>query len=95
MYSAHLLAAAGGDGLPEMDASPNPSPLRSRIVGLATGIFEDRLHMVDMPGIGIESPIDDLVELVTMHESSTKWSAGPRRPLSYEVSRQLMTGSRG
>ena len=70
MHSAHLLAAAGGDGLLEVDANPNP--LRSRIVDPATGIFEGRLHMVDAPGIGIESPIDDLSEFVTMHESFTK-----------------------
>ena len=70
MHSAHLLAAAGGDGLLEVDANPNP--LRSRIVDPATGIFEGRLHMVDTPGIGIESPIDDLSEFVTMHESFTR-----------------------
>ena len=70
MHSAHLLAAAGGDGLLEMDANPNP--LRSRIVDPATGIFEGKLHMVDAPGIGIDSPIDDLSEFVTMHESFTE-----------------------
>ena len=70
MHSAHLLAAAGGDGLLEVDANHNP--LRSRIVDPATGIFEGRLHMVDAPGIGIESPIDDLSEFVTMHESFTR-----------------------
>ena len=70
MHSAHVLAAAGGDGLLEMDANPNP--LRSRIVDSATGIFEGKLHMVDIPGIGIESPIDDLSEFVTMHESFTE-----------------------
>jgi len=69
MHSAHLLAAAGGDGLLEVDANPNP--LRSRIVEPATGILEGRLHMVDTPGIGIDSPIDDLSEFVTMHESFT------------------------
>jgi len=65
-----VLAAAGGDGLLEMDANPNP--LRSRIVDPPTGIFEGKLHMVDIPGIGIESPIDDLSEFVTMHESFTE-----------------------
>ena len=70
MHSAHLLAAVGGDGLLEVDANPNP--LRSRIVEPATGIFEGTLHMVDTPGIGIESPIDALSEFVTMHESFTK-----------------------
>ena len=70
MHSAHLLAAAGGDGLLEVDANPNP--LRSRIVEPATGILEGRLHMVDTPGIGIDSPIDDLSEFVTMHESFTE-----------------------
>ena len=67
MHSAHLLAAAGGDGLLEVDANPNP--LRSRIVDPVTGIFEGRFHMVDAPGIGIESPVDNLSEFVTMHES--------------------------
>ena len=67
MHSAHVLAAAGGDGLLEVDTNPNP--LRTRIIDPATGIFEGSLHMVDAPGIGIESPIDDLSEFVTMHES--------------------------
>ena len=31
-----------------------------------------RLHVIDAPGIGIESPIDDLSKLVTMHESFTR-----------------------
>ncbi len=70
MHSAHLLAAVGGDGLLEVDANPNP--LRTRVVEPATGIFEGRLHMIDAPGIGIESPIDDLSEFVTMHESFTR-----------------------
>ena len=70
MHSAHLLAAAGGDGLLEVDANPNP--LRTCIVDPATGIFEGELHMIDAPGIGIESPIDDLSEFVTMHESFTR-----------------------
>ena len=67
MHSAHVLAAAGGDGLLEADANPNP--LRTRVIGSETGIFEGNLHMVDAPGIGIESPVDDLSEFVTMHES--------------------------
>ena len=70
MHSAHLLAAAGGDGLLEVDANPNP--LRTRVVEPATGIFEGRLHMIDAPGIGIESPVDDLSEFVTLHESFTR-----------------------
>ena len=70
MHSAHLLAAAGGDGLLEVDANPNP--LRSRIVEPVTGIFEGTLHMVDAPGIGIESPVDHVSEFVTMHESFAK-----------------------
>ena len=64
MHSAHVLAAAGGDGLLEVDANPNP--LRTRVIDPATGIFEGNLHMVDAPGIGIESPVDDLSEFVTM-----------------------------
>jgi len=67
MHSAHVLAAAGGDGRLEVDANPNP--LRTRVIDPATGIFEGTLHIVAPAGIGIESPVDDLSEFVTMHES--------------------------
>ena len=50
----------------------NPNPLCTRVVEPATGIFEGRLHMIDAPGIGIESPIDDLSGFVTLHESFTR-----------------------
>ena len=70
MHSAHLLAAAGGDGLLEVDANPNP--LRSRVAGHAAVVHEGKLRMTDAPGIGVESPIEDLSEFVTMHESFPK-----------------------
>ena len=70
LHSAHLLAAAGGDGLLEVDVNPNP--LRSGVVERAANLSEGRLHLTDAPGIGIESPVDELSEFVTMHRSFTK-----------------------
>ena len=70
LHSAHLLAAAGGDGVLEVDVNPNP--LRSRIVDRAAALSGGELRLTDAPGIGIESPIGELSEFVTMHESFTK-----------------------
>ena len=70
LHSAHLLAAAGGDGLLEVDVNPNP--LRSGVVDRAVRLDAGRLHLTDAPGIGVESPIDGLSEFVTMHRSFTR-----------------------
>jgi D-galactarolactone cycloisomerase len=52
MASAHLLAAAGGDGLLEMDVNPNPD--RDAIVGDALPLNGGVIQLSDAPGIGIE-----------------------------------------
>jgi L-alanine-DL-glutamate epimerase-like enolase superfamily enzyme len=57
LASAHLLAAAGGHGMLEIDANPNP--LRSELVGplglLASGIA----NLDEAPGIGLPATLDD------------------------------------
>ena len=51
LASAHLLAAAGGDGLLEVDANPNP--LRSALSPALQRIDEGVAALGDAPGIGI------------------------------------------
>jgi D-galactarolactone cycloisomerase len=52
MASAHLLAAAGGDGLLEVDTNPNPD--RDAIIGDALPLDAGVIQLSDAPGIGIE-----------------------------------------
>ncbi len=56
--SAHLLAAAGGDGRLEIDANDNP--LRSLPVEAAFRVEQGCIRLPDQPGIGI---VPDLVRL--------------------------------
>lgn len=51
LASAHLLAAAGGDGMLEIDANPNP--LRSEICGPLSTIVDGHATLTDAPGLGI------------------------------------------
>lgn len=51
LASAHLLAAAGGDGLLEIDANPNP--LRSEICGPLATVVDGHATLTDAPGLGI------------------------------------------
>lgn len=63
LASGHLLAAAGGDGLLELDANANP--LRDAFVGdgaLAGG----RLHLGAAPGLGIETLPDAIAPYRTL-----------------------------
>ncbi|MFK7963458.1 MAG: mandelate racemase/muconate lactonizing enzyme family protein [Burkholderiaceae bacterium] len=52
LASAHLLAAAGGDGLMEIDSNDNP--LRETLQGPLLSISEGRAQLEEKPGIGIE-----------------------------------------
>jgi L-alanine-DL-glutamate epimerase-like enolase superfamily enzyme len=52
MASAHLLAAAGGDGLLEMDVNPNPD--RDAMIGDALPVAGGVIELSDAPGIGIK-----------------------------------------
>jgi len=51
LASAHLLAAAGGDGMLEIDANPNP--LRSEACGALASIRDGRATLTEAPGLGI------------------------------------------
>jgi hypothetical protein len=51
LASAHWLAAVGGDGMPEIDANPNP--LRSATCGPIESVVDGRTTLVDGPGLGI------------------------------------------
>jgi D-galactarolactone cycloisomerase len=52
MASAHLLAAAGGNGLLEMDVNPNPD--RDAMIGKALPVSNGAIQLSDAHGIGIE-----------------------------------------
>jgi D-galactarolactone cycloisomerase len=58
MASAHVLAAAGGDGLLEIDANPNP--LRTQLSPQLWQIEEGACRLGDEPGIGV---LPDLASL--------------------------------
>ena len=52
MASAHALAAAGGDGILEVDINQNP--LRTTFVEPVAGV----LKLGDAPGLGIDLDLD-------------------------------------
>jgi D-galactarolactone cycloisomerase len=52
MTSAHLLAAAGGNGLLEMDVNPNPH--RDALIGGALPVVAGWIDLSEAAGIGIE-----------------------------------------
>ncbi|MDQ3027793.1 MAG: mandelate racemase/muconate lactonizing enzyme family protein [Pseudomonadota bacterium] len=61
LASAHLLAAAGGGGMLEVDANPNP--LRTRACGPLARVADGRSRLDDSPGLGIEPDLDALHSL--------------------------------
>ncbi|MEO7336098.1 MAG: enolase C-terminal domain-like protein [Caldimonas sp.] len=54
--SAHLLAAAGGDGWLEVDANPNP--LRTELWPALASLDDGRVTLGDAPGLGIDLDVD-------------------------------------
>ena len=58
LASGHVLAAAGGDGILEIDANPNP--LRTEVMGPLAHLREGGAVLGDAPGVGI---VPDLREL--------------------------------
>ncbi|MBT6096025.1 MAG: mandelate racemase/muconate lactonizing enzyme family protein [Rhodospirillaceae bacterium] len=66
MHSANLMAAAGGDGLLEIDSNENP--LRSIITAMVPGIDNGIFSMNAEPGIGIDVPLEELTQWQTGHE---------------------------
>lgn len=61
LASAHLLAAAGGDGALEVDANPNP--LRTRLAGPLAHVDGGRATLSAAPGLGIDPDIAVLAAL--------------------------------
>lgn len=60
MASAHLLAAAGGNGLLEADVNPNP--LRESMLKVAPPIRDGQMVLNDTPGLGSEPDLEALAE---------------------------------
>jgi D-galactarolactone cycloisomerase len=61
LHSAHVLAAAGGDGILEIDANPNP--LRTELMGPLARLHEGRASLGEAPGIGVTPNVKQLAEL--------------------------------
>ena len=62
LASAHLLAAAGGDGLLEIDCNPNP--LREGLAQPFPQLVDGRLLLSDSPGLGV-APGETMIGLRT------------------------------
>lgn len=58
LASAHFLAAAGGNGILEVDANPNP--LRSLLCGPVEQVTAGRVRLGTQPGIGITPDISTI-----------------------------------
>lgn len=65
LASAHLLAAAGGDGLLEIDANPNP--LRSLLTGNLEVVRDGKATLSSSAGLGIEPDLDALRSFAVHH----------------------------
>jgi D-galactarolactone cycloisomerase len=63
LASAHLLAAAGGDGLLEIDANANP--LRSALSGPLEAVASGRVELGTAPGLGVDVDLARLRALCT------------------------------
>ena len=61
LASAHLLAAAGGDGLLEVDSNPNP--LRSSLAGPLSRVENGWTSLDDSPGLGVVPDLEALRRL--------------------------------
>jgi len=68
LASAHLLAAAGGDGMLEVDANPNA--LRELTCGPLLHPANGTISLTDAPGLGAEPDIDALREFRRAHQTS-------------------------
>lgn len=69
LASAHLLAAAGGEGLLEMDVNPNP--LRSDLLGPILPVADGTASLPEGPGLGAE-PDPDLLARFTTAEAELR-----------------------
>lgn len=62
--SAHLLAAAGGDGLLEVDYNPNP--LRHLLADPLPTVTDGQFHLDDKPGLGVNPKSEELAIYQTL-----------------------------
>lgn len=61
LHSAHLLAAAGGSGILEIDANPNP--LRTALAPALSRVTEGRCSLGEQPGIGVAPDLNAVAQL--------------------------------
>ncbi|PXW52883.1 mandelate racemase/muconate lactonizing enzyme family protein [Chelatococcus asaccharovorans] len=61
LASAHLLAAAGGDGLLEIDTNPNP--WRDRLIAGLMPLADGCVLLGDAPGLGLRPDVEALAQL--------------------------------
>lgn len=61
LHSAHLLAAAGGGGILEIDANPNP--LRTALAPALSRVAEGRCRLGEQPGIGVAPDLGVVAQL--------------------------------
>lgn len=66
LASAHLLAAAGGDGLLEVDCNPNP--LRELLAQPFPVVKDGKLSLSEAPGLGVEPDLAAAREFITLHK---------------------------
>ena len=66
LASAHLLAAAGGEGLLEMDCNPNP--LREMLAQPFPVIANGKLSLSDAPGLGVEPDFAAVKDFATFYK---------------------------
>lgn len=59
LASAHLLAAAGGHGLLEIDSNPNP--WRDRLMAGLMPLWDGQVRLSQRPGLGITADLDRIV----------------------------------
>lgn len=67
--SAHVLAAAGGDGLLEVDVNPNP--LRDAFGPITSRISAGRWQVGQAPGLGIETLPKAVMDTVTLYQEKS------------------------
>lgn len=67
LASAHLLAAAGGNGALEVDVNVNP--LRDALAPIASSLRAGAWHLSNAPGLGVETMPAIFEAMQTMHQT--------------------------